>query len=273
MSPRKLILTVAGFMVAMLSHPMSPAATADESPLFASIEQLFLQYNRDGGTQVGDQVGDTADTTYSSSPRLTVGTINSDGLGGLFRVWQFDHLYPTLAGEGYLSVESESYDFEIFKRYYHGDATAFDLSFGLRYLDFDEILFDESLGIPNLGRNTVSGLGGYLGAQVSHQLGQGVLSFSGRKSLLAADKSIVDSNDFPFEVQDSNFSITEIAVRYHVEQKIKKGNLLLGVGVEWQQWNNFSSGYDLGDDTPTDFRGTGADVGFFGFGWSVGYEF
>lgn len=271
LSPTRFYCVIfAGLTAATL---IAPDPVAAQSGFFTNAELNFLKYGRDAGSQVGDDVDDRVDFGFQTSPRITAGFLGCNGLGARMRYWQFDHRQSSNSNQGFISVRAETLDGEVFHRIRQSDLTIFELSGGVRYMEFDEILFDNSLFTGDTGRNQMNGLGGLVGAQVRRDLLVGTISLTGRYSICFADKQMVDSNDLPFELSDVPFSIGEVALRYEVSKQVGCGSLLLGLGVEWQKWSNFSAGYDLGDDTPTDFRGGGIDVGFFGFGTTLGYQF
>ncbi len=112
--------------------------------------------------------------------------------------------------------------------------------------------------------NSFDGLGAIVGTQVNRSFGyvDGYARF--RYSIIMDDKVTYDDTDGQVWMNDSLVAMSEIALGISKSYCLNSGaTLTANFGVEWQQWQNFSSNFDT-QVTASDLDGH-SDVGFFGF--------
>jgi hypothetical protein len=236
-------------------------------------ELLWFKYHRADGARVGTgEVGDDADAEFEMTPRLTVGYVRCDGLGVRARYWQFDHAIDVVENAGSaLVVDTYTFDFEVFDTFCLNPSWDLELAAGIRYTDFLEVMADIP-GDNDIRFNEFTGFGGVVSAELRRCIGtSGNIWFRTRSAILMDDKTILnDPGQGQFvQLVDVTVGMTEIAFGYDYVMPICCGGYYFaGIQAEWQNWYNFSSGFEDTENNE-DFAGP-ADVGFAGFGFRAG---
>lgn len=234
----------------------------DQAGWIFGAEATFMKYHRADGVRWNASPFGETEFDYEVSPRLTAGYINCDGLGARVRYWEYDQT----AGDGFsfVSVDTYTIDFEVFQQVELDccGCTSVEFSAGLRYTAFDEVIYSDFLGVGSA--NSFDGLGAVVGTEVNRSFGyvDGYARF--RYSITMDDKVTFDDIDGRVWMNDSVVAMSEIALGISKSYCLNSGaTLTANVGVEWQQWQNFSSNFDT-QVTAADIDGH-SDVGFFGF--------
>jgi hypothetical protein len=241
--------------------------------LWATAELMFFRYHRADGVRVGVDDGEGAEFDFEITPRLTVGWVRDDGLGVRVRYWEFDHNAAALGPDepgSRLDVDTYTFDFELFDTFCLNRNWDLELSAGIRYCDFLEVMVDGDAGEVRL--NSFTGFGGVAAAELRRCIGtSGSIWFRVRTAILMDDKDIFNDNGGGQQVRllDATVGMTELAFGYDYVMPMCGGAYAFaGVQAEWQNWYNFSSGFEDTANTE-DFAGP-ADVGFGGFGFRAG---
>jgi len=227
----------------------------------ADFEATFFRYHRSGGVQVGDDADELTEFDYELAPRITLGVVNDEGLGGRIRWWDYNEDATAPAG-GFVSVDTYTLDFEVFQNVHLCNNASVEFSGGVRYVDFVEIMDDDS----DIVFNAFEGLGGVVGAKVRLESSFGTL-YGGARFALIGDDKVFDDVDPGIDTHlDVITSMTEIGTGVEFNRCLSSGATLTGrAGFEWQIWENFVEGKDVGNDQFGDFFGGGGDAGFVGF--------
>ena len=289
---RKLTLSVVALAIAALVQPAAPAgdskgglcgddvfceACGDGAVTF-DCELTFLRYHQSGGVLASDS--QFAEFGFDPALRFVAGYERCDGLGIRGRYWFFDHsattdvptrpgpFAPTIAGT-VLAIDTYNLDLEVYKRINLGCQTSLEVSGGIRYNEFDQ---SDSLGLSN----GFKGIGGTVGLQGNHRFGNGLgLYARARWSIVQGDDELVSGGGFddwrtPFVEPDATHSQTEIGIGIDWSRCLANGAVLtVGVGGEWQNWDEFAVGRDGYADGETVL----ADVGFGGFVAKLGVAY
>ena len=283
--PRYLVAGVATLGILILSGATqaqdsyleaSPASYADENgcdlgcdddcdpgcgrSFIADIEATFFRYHRSPGVQVGDDADQFAEFDHELAPRITLGIVNDEGLGGRIRWWDYNEDATAPAG-GFVSVDTYTIDLEVFQNIQLNSCASVEFSGGVRYVDFTEMV-----GIGFISFNAFDGLGGVVGAKVRLESRFGTL-YGGARFALIGDDKVFDDVDPGIDTHlDVITSMTEIGTGVEFNRCLSSGATLTGrAGFEWQIWENFVEGKDVGNDQFGDFFGGGGDAGFVGF--------
>jgi hypothetical protein len=241
------------------------------SGLWASAEWLFLRYHRADGVRVGVDANEGVEFDFESTLRLTVGAVRDDGLGLRLRWWEFDHTEAAFEGGGSaMRVNTDTYDVEVFDTFCLNRNWDLEIAGGVRFLEFEETMQDIP-GDAETRFNYFTGFGVLTSAELRRVIGQnGNLWLRARSAILMDDKDIFNTSGAQQELLlDVTVGITELAFGYDFVTPLQNGAYAFaGVQAEWQNWYNFSSGFE---DTANneDFAGP-ADVGFGGYGLRVG---
>lgn len=256
--------------------PMTPAMTADYGcttcsdcccsgvTWFVDLEATLLRYHRGDGVKVGNGPGESLEFGFELAPRISIGAVTCDGLGTRLRYWDYSHSNPAPEGGGSrLEVDTFNFDVEVFDCIQLSCNTTLEVSGGMRYNEFSEI-------VVNTGRqlsHDFSAPGILLGAEVRRTPSFGGQLYGGiRGSLLMSDMDVRDTFFGNFRRLDTVQSVLEMGGGYQYCTHIGHTLVTAKVGVEWQQWMNYSDSLDFGWNSPT-------DVGFGGFVLGVGAEF
>jgi len=253
----------------------SPLVIDDKSPVaypapatgwFGGVEATFMKMNRADGMRYDDSEEDSVDTDYSFTPRYTLGYRTSEDAGIRARFWgDFDDTSIPYVRENLTDrfhAEASTFELDVFRSFSVSNYE-FELSAGLQYAEFYEGMID------NNGPNTpesakgADGWGPVVGFEVKRDLAPGLRFFGkARHSLLMIDGSISETSG-PARLEDSNGGITEIGLGLEHTRVVGNAAVTLRGGYEWQQWHNFSYGYQ--DSDSEDDVGGPADAGFHGF--------
>ncbi len=237
--------------------------------LWVSAELIWFRYHRADGVRVG--VGDREDEEFDFevTPRLTVGWVRSDGLGARIRYWEFDHNSNEDGDADHLDVDTYTWDFEVFDTFCLNRNWDLEIASGVRYNEFREAMFDPAVNDVRL--NSFSGYGGLLSAELRRLVGtSGAIFLRARGALLMDDKDVFNTDGNQQErLVDVVVGMTEFAFGYDYIMPMCGGAYAFGrVQAEWQNWYNYSSGFEDTANTE-DFAGP-SDVGFGGWGFAVG---
>jgi hypothetical protein len=241
------------------------------SGLWASAELLWFRYHRADGVRVGVEANEQAEFDFEITPRLTAGWVRNDGLGIRARWWEFVHRQDAVEGGGSaVDVDTYTFDVELFDTFCLNRNWDLEIAGGIRTCEFDEVLLDIP-GDNEVRVNNFTGFGVVTSAELRRVIGQnGNIWVRGRSAILMDDKDIFNtSGDQQELLLDVTVGMTELAIGYDYVAPLQNGAYaFVGVQAEWQNWYNFSSGFE---DTANneDFAGP-ADVGFGGFGVRVG---
>jgi hypothetical protein len=250
------------------------------SGLWASAELMFFRYHRADGTREGVLANEFNEFDFETTPRITVGWVNCDGLGVRARYWEFDHNAPVAGPDplvidrepASLCVDTYTLDFEVFDTFCLNRNWDLELAAGIRYNEFLEVMSDdEGDNVIEDRLNSFSGFGIVVSAEVRRLVGcNGAVFARARASILMDDKDIFnDSGTQQVRLRDVTVGTTELAFGYdYVVPMCDGAYAFLRLQAEWQNWYNYSSGFEDTANTE-DFAGP-ADVGFGGFGVGIG---
>jgi hypothetical protein len=192
-------------------------------------------------------------------------------LGVRTRYWEFDHAIDAVEGGGSaLIVDTYTWDFEVFDTFCLNRNWDLEIAAGIRYTDYAEIMAD-IVGDNDVRLNAFTGFGGLASAEVRRCVGtSGSIWARTRAAILMDDKTIINEQQGQaVQLVDVTVGMTEIAFGYDYVMPICCGGYyFVGVQAEWQNWYNFSSGFEDTENNE-DFAGP-ADVGFSGFGFRAG---
>ena len=244
------------------------------SGAWISAELLYFRYHRADGVRVGTaEPEDQVEFDFEMTPRLTAGFVGSDGLGARVRFWEFDHNAQAVEGGGsQLSVDTYTFDLEVFDTFCLNRNWDLEIAAGVRYTEFLEVMADIP-GDDDLRFNSFTGFGGVVSAELRRSIGtNGVVWLRTRSAILMDDKDILNDPGQGQQVRllDATVGMTELAFGYNLVMPMRNGSYAFaGVQAEWQNWYNFSSGFEDTEDNE-DFAGP-SDVGFGGFGVIAGW--
>jgi hypothetical protein len=239
--------------------------------VWASVEWLFFRYHRADGVRVGVDANEGVEFDFESTLRLTAGVVRDDGVGVRIRWWEFDHTQPAFEGGGSaMRVNTYTFDFELFDTFCLNRNWDLEIAGGVRCCEFEETMQDIP-GDAETRFNYFTGFGVLGGAELRRVIGQqGNVWLRARSAILMDDKDVFNTSGAQQErLLDVTVGMTELAFGYDFVAPLQNGAYAFaGVQAEWQNWYNFSSGFE---DTANneDFAGP-SDVGFGGFGIRVG---
>jgi hypothetical protein len=240
-------------------------------------EVMWFRYHRADGVKVGTFRAETVEFDFEITPRITLGYVRCDGLGVRARYWEFDHDAPSQdpAGpNGFLDVDTYNIDVEVFDTFALNRNVDLEVAAGIRYNYFREHMFDDFDNDDRINR--FSGWGGMVSAELRRCIGtNGAVFARARVAVLMSDKDTLNTEQtLPFMLlKDVTVGMTELAFGYQYTIPICGGGYyFVKAQAEWQNWHNFSTAFQNLDDNDTgeDFFGAPSDVGFGGFGLTVG---
>ena len=211
---------------------------------FGEIEFHFTKYYQSGhgvrnsGAPDND---DSADFDYSLAPRFIVGYQRCDGLGARINYWIYDDDAPT-NDAGFVSIEAQTLDFEFFQTVDMCQNTTLEFFGGARFAQFEQQDdTDLDYGYDSYGLTGGMELSRYL------RVG-GRLYARGRLSLLNDSGYLLDSGnldeDDDSRFHDQIFMQTELAIGWEGRRCMGYGDLVYGVGAEYQLWTDSAIGGD-----------------------------
>ncbi|MDF1816664.1 MAG: Lpg1974 family pore-forming outer membrane protein [Verrucomicrobiales bacterium] len=244
-----------------------------QTGLFGSVESTFLTMNRADGVRVDDDPNENAESDYQYSPRYTLGYAIDPGRGFRIRFQgEFDELIlpdqPAIAAQGNrLLAEASTLDLEYFETVSHCNYD-FEFSTGLRRVNYFEAILDDQQPAFETSK-AVEAWGPSIGLEAKRHIGGGSSVYAvGRHSLILGDSLVSEVNTGTITLEDSTYGITELGFGMEHSRTFGAKQVTLRGGYEWQQWQNFSYGFEtthFNDD-----MGAPADAGFHGFNLSVG---
>jgi hypothetical protein len=243
------------------------------SGYWASAELLWFRYHRADGVRVGTaEEGDNAEFDFEITPRLTVGYVRDDGLGVRIRYWEFDHNADAFEdGGSRLSVDTYTFDLEVFDTFCLNRNWDLEIAAGIRHNEFLESMVDIP-GDNDFRFNSFQGFGVLAGVELRRCIGtSGTVWVRTRSAILMDDKDILNDPGQGQQVRllDATVGMTELAFGYDYVMPMCDGAYAFaGVQAEWQNWYNYSSGFEDTENNE-DFAGP-SDVGFGGFGVRAG---
>ncbi len=237
---------------------------------FMDAEATYFQYHRADGVRFGTSGPvEVTDFDFEIAPRITIGHCGGAYGGFRARWWDYDHFASgRIAGQG-LRVETVVWDFEWFDTIFANHKWAVEVSAGLRYNEFTETMIDSG---NEFRINDFDGFGAVLGSEVHRAFWKGTVYARGKYAILTGDKFIRNDNagGGQLTLNDTVQSVSELAIGYQQTRRVWNNALLVTqFGVEWQQWDNYSSGFRNTMPGGEDFSGP-SDVGFAGFTSMVG---
>jgi hypothetical protein len=240
--------------------------------IYAEAEALFLRYHRADGIRFGASADDQAeDFDFEITPRLTIG-YECDGLGVRVRWWTFDYdVNGVTEPDSSLSVDTDVTDVEVFGVIDLGCNWTLEVSGGIRFVNFDETMFDFDDAIR---QNSFDGWGGVIGAELRRSIGESCGVFARVRGAILMDDKDITLVDFDQEFIDSrtlvDSTLPMLELTLGVEYRCCLGNceVFARATAEWQHWYNFSTHFE--DALNNDDLGGPSDVGFGGFGLSIG---
>ncbi len=239
------------------------------SGIWAMGELLFLRYHRADGVRVGVGNGEDEEFDFDMTPRLSVGWVRSDGLGARIRYWQFDHNSNDDGDADHLDLDTYTWDLETFDTFCLNRNWDLELAAGIRYNEFREAMFDPAVNDVRL--NSFTGYGGLVSAELRRCVGtSGAVFLRARGAILMSDKDVFNTDGNQQErLFDVTIGITEFAFGYDYVMPMSGGAYAFArVQAEWQNWYNFSSGFE--DTANTEEFAGPSDVGFGGYGFAIG---
>jgi hypothetical protein len=242
---------------------------------YVELEATYFRYHRADGLRVGsDALADDINPgRFFAAPRFTVGYISAGGLGIRGRFWHFNQvLNPNEGAPSALAVDTYNVDLELFERFNVNGPWDFEVFGGVRYNSFDENM-DDMVGGENEHRRVgFQGFGLIGGMEARRQMQRGAIYGRARFGILMDDKSLINSGSGTQQLFDTALGVTEIAMGYEWSRPTARGSWVWArFGVEYQQWQNFSSNFTAGTASPEAFWTGASDVGFAGFTASVGW--
>lgn len=236
----------------------------------ADFEALFLRYHRADGVRVGTDNTDLVETGFEFAPRITVGVNALDGLGARARWFDYRVVQGGVTAGDTLTIDTYSFDVELFDRYVLSPCTTVELSGGVRYNDFTERMFDNE-GAGELRENSFDGYGGLIGAEIRRRAWGGEVFARTRGAVLMSDRTTSNVTSGVDLLTDTTQGMLEIAIGVERSTQLRNGMVLrLRAGGEWQNWFNYSSAFSGTDENV--FEGL-SDVGLGGFLLGVGLDF
>ncbi len=217
-------------------------------------ELTFLRYHQSGGVLASNS--QPAEFGFDPAPRFVAGYEACNGLGIRGRYWFFDHSAVTNDGVEY-AIDTYNLDVEGYKRIALGSQTSIEMSGGIRYNEFEQSDNFTNIETGSLGlSNGFKGIGGTVGLQGNHRFGNGLgLYARARWSIVQGDDLLGDAGGFendvlPYLQPDSTHSQTEIGIGIDWSRCLANGAVLtVGVGGEWQQWDEYAVGRDGAGET------------------------
>ncbi len=164
------------------------------SGIWAAGELLFLRYHRADGVRVGvnANLGDEEEFDFDMTPRLTVGWVRSDGLGGRIRYWEFDHNSNNDGDADSLDLDTYHWDVETFDTFCLNRNWNLEIAAGARYNEFREAMIDP--GNAEVRFNSFSGYGVLTSAELRRCIGtSGSIFARARGAILMSDKDIFNT--------------------------------------------------------------------------------
>ena len=241
---------------------------------------MFMKYHQSGGvksTNAGNLVGnaDSAEFDFEYSPRVSLGYELCNGLGYRINYWYFDETAPT-NNAGFVSIDTFTFDAEIYRRIDLTACTSLELSGGYRYLDFEQR--DEGW----LGAGLDWGFanwGGTISTELSHQVTCNHRLFvRSRLSIVMGDIGLSNAGGLPDVAGtglDHETTMIELALGWEGTRCMCNGlTLVYGVSGNWSQWSDAAVATNATNGQGTNGQGTYmADAGFGGFALRLGLEY
>jgi hypothetical protein len=242
--------------------------------VFAESEVLFLRYHRADGVRIGAEASETGEFDFEPGTRITLGAMTPDGLGFRGRFFEYDRFQPIEdAGDG-LGIDTFNVDLEVFDSMVLGDVWAAEVSAGARYNEFREDMIDINAG--DFRSINAEGVGLTAGLEMRRLIGRGHLFARARGAVVQGDKRILNIDgavvNQALTLLDTTYVVTEIAWGYETNYQLANGATLFSrLGVEWQNWANYSNQFDF--VTGEEFFDGPSDIGFAGFTVSAGLTY
>jgi hypothetical protein len=237
--------------------------------VWASAEAIWFKYHRADGVRTGDEDENVAEYDLEITPRITVGYVGQDGLGARVRYWKFDHS-ATDEDEGFVSVDTYTFDVEVFDTFCLNRNWDLEIAAGIRYNDFEEILAEDEDDDDDWKVNEFNGFGIVASAELRRLVGtNGAIFVRARSAILMDNKNVTIEEDEEVELVDVVVGMTELAFGFdYVMPQCDGSYYFVRLQAEWQTWYNYSTAFAEIDDAE-DF-GAPSDVGFAGFGLGIG---
>lgn len=241
----------------------------DLGKLFFDFDATFFKYHQSGGVKsvaAGNLVGggDGAEFDFNFAPRFTTGYQAPSGMGIRAIYWTFDDSAVTENGLGFVDIEAETFDLEVFKSVSIGCSTTAEVMAGLRVAKFEQ-RDDSDLDYE------VDGTGLTMGLELSHRCGCNQRVYArARGAIVQGDSELDDEgslDDFNGVGIDNTIGQMEIATGWEGRKCMGCGTLVYGAGVELQQWFDVAVAADADDEAYL------TDAGWGGFTLRLGYEF
>lgn len=275
-------------------NPCNPCDCCHSTGLYVQGEITFLRYHRVDGvrSQTSALIFPNAqdiEFDFEASPRITVGYVFEDGLGIRTRWWDYDHAnsVDTTAGlanvNSGLSVDTYTWDLEVFDTFRLNRNWALQLSGGVRYNEFDENFST----VANVGGLTTAftnyetdfaGFGGLVGAQLWRDLGDGFSVFMTSRGSILMDDTTMRSQLAPLGIvtfDDAQTQIDHVKGIWEMQlgvahsRDIGEGaSIIAHVAAEYQMWMNYGGTWT--EDVILGPQPRSTDVGFGGVVFGIG---
>lgn len=221
----------------------SSCCSCDQSGVFFDAEITFFRFHSSAGIHPSNEFD------FETSPRITLGYRNPDGLGTRVRYWEYDH--QNHSDTSPYDVDTYNVDVEVFEEISLSSCTSIELSAGFRYNEFDQFSDDDAPSVgPGLGTYAFDGFGAIVGIETRRSLSSnGAIYARLRQAVLMDDYDLnKDSEVSDGTLHDTVVGMTEIALGYETSLASSGCYSVNGrVGVEWQQWHNYLAGvWDTG---------------------------
>ena len=229
---------------------------------------MFMKYHQSGGvksTSAENIVGndDSAEFDFEYSPRVSLGYELCNGHGYRLNYWYYDETAAT-DKEGFVSIDTYTFDAEIYRRLNLSDDTSLEFSGGYRHVDFEQRDDNElDWGFTNYG--------GTISTELSHQVTCNSRIFiRNRLSIVMGDVGLTDegdTEDSPGSGLDHETTMIELALGWESTRCMCNGlTLVYGFSGQWSQWSDVTIAADSYDGLYL------TDAGFGGFAFRLGVE-
>jgi len=238
--------------------------------LYFLVDFTFMKYHQAGG--VRDSAGAMGEFDFEFNPRYVLGYERSDGLGVRVGYWDYEETAETRpigVPVTWYGIDAYAFDMEVYQRVELGSCTTLEAFGGLRWIEWE---VTDSYGLFT----SADGYGGKVGFEAARKIGCYDKVFARATwSIVPVDAQLVNLGAFQPGagipaggwIEDSETTITEVAVGVAGARPINCAALIYGAGAEWSQWTDVSPTGDAANDLQL------ADGGWAGFFFRVGVQY
>ncbi len=249
------------------------------------VDATIMRFHKTGGVRVGNDPGEDAELGYFLSPRFNLRYYNSNGMYWQLSYFEFNHGTLLTVGDpgSHLGVRSWTLDAVAGERFMLNSKWTIDWNGGARLYNYSELAVDRNE--LNNGNTEFSfdhswGIGGIMGLEATRCLGNGLSAYGAVKlGIVHGDHTTINSRQLgtasiPLSnrrLLDENFIHTEIGSGIEYSTVTRGGTeIIVKAGGEWITYENASSSF-LAAPGNEEIRKAGADVGYGGFTFSLGF--